>query len=77
MLRAVPITAPTTEIARYFTRYWLLIFRLPRPIAFITPISLNSEEIVNEIVNLKTISATVISIALTTNSSRAIIISKM
>ena len=50
---------------------------MPRPIAFITPISLNSDEIVNEIVNLRTISATITSIALTAKSSRATIISKM
>ena len=75
-LRAVPITAATTEMARYFTRYWLRIFILPRPMAFITPISLNSDEMVKEMVNLRTMSDTIISIALTAKSSRATIISK-
>ena len=48
-----PILTLTIEINVYFAMYNFLIGVSLKPIAFITPISLNSSLIVNEIENLK------------------------
>ena len=72
---ATPIIAPTTEIARYFTRYSERIFPFVIPIAFMIPICLNSSLSVNPIVNLRTTIAIRIRAILTTSRIPAIIIS--
>ena len=71
-----PTTAPATASIKYFARYRLRILKLLIPIAFITPISRNSSEIVNVMENFSTTKDTRIRQILRTNIVNATIISK-
>ena len=55
-----PITAPITDITKYFTRYRPRIPLFGIPIAFMIPISRNSSLMVNDMVNLSMIRAMMI-----------------
>ena len=60
MLHTYPMPAPTIAIPKYFTIYRERIEVFGRPTAFITPISRNSSEMVNLIVNFSTTNDTII-----------------
>ena len=76
ILNKKPTTAPATASMRYFIRYRLRILKLLMPIAFITPISRNSPEIVNVMENFNTTKETIIRQILRISMVNAITISR-